>query len=276
MLQYIHKLGGVFIMKAPKKTQASELILIKELQLNGFITIKDAMDKLCVSEATARRIFARMEEKGVGIRSHGKISLPDSSYNFYRYEASNELYVKEKKQIAEEAVKLVKNGDVLFLDSGTTICIFSMALAEALRQNKLENVKVFTNSYMIINVLNDLAEVCLIGGTYRPHRKDFCGYMTEKAMKDYHFDKCFLGTDGFSLNSGFTTTDFESAKICESAIERSTNAIILMDFHKYAKSASITFSKGDNISLLISNEKLSEDAKNQFLRLGINFRLAKN
>ena len=262
-------------MVKPKKAHASELILIKELQLNGTITLNQAMQKLNVSEATARRLFTRMEEKGLGVRSHGKISLPDSSYNFYRYDASKELYVKEKKQIVNEAVNLVKSGDVLFLDSGTTVCMFSMALAENIRQNRLENVKVFTNSYMIINVLNDLAEVCLLGGTYRPNRKDFCGYMTEKALKDYHFDKCFLGTDGFSVDFGFTTTDFESAKICETAIERSSTAIILMDFHKYGKTAPISFSKGENISLVVTDDRFSEEGKTQFLRLGINFKLAK-
>lgn len=71
--------------------------MLKELQLNGSVTLKEAMDKLLISPATARRLFACMEEKGLGIRSHGKISLPDSSFSFYRYETSEELYVKEKK-----------------------------------------------------------------------------------------------------------------------------------------------------------------------------------
>ena len=263
-------------MAQSKKTQVSELILIKELQLNGTVTLKETMEKLNISEATARRLFARMEEKGVGVRTHGKISLPDVSYNFYRYEASKELYVKEKKLISASAVNMVKSGDVLFLDSGTTVCLFSMALAEAIRQKRLTNIKVFTNSYMIINILNDLAEVCLTGGRYRPNRKDFCGYLAEKAIKDYHFDKCFLGADGFSESSGFTTTDFESAKICQTAIERSSNVVILMDFHKFGRSAPITFSSGDNISLVISDNKLSSDAKSMLLRLGINFKVVEN
>ena len=88
-------------MEKIKKTLASESILLKELQLNGCVTLKEAMSNFNMSEATARRLFARMEEKGLGIRSHGKISLPDSTYNFYRYEASEEIYVKEKKAIAE-------------------------------------------------------------------------------------------------------------------------------------------------------------------------------
>ena len=258
-----------------KKTLAGENILLKELQLNGCVTLKEAIKKFNISEATARRLFARMESKGLGIRSHGKISLPDSTYNFYRYEASEELYVKEKKIIAEYAVKLVKSGDVLFLDSGTTVCLFSMALAEAIRQNTLGNIKVFTNSYMIINLLNDLAEVSLIGGTYRPNRKDFCGYMAEKAMKDCHFDKCILGTDGFNKLAGFTTTDFESAKICETAIERSDTAFILMDSHKYNKAAVISYSNGEDLTVVITDDKIPADAVKVFSDAGINLRIAK-
>ena len=262
-------------MKKIKKTEAGENILLKELQLNGCVTLKESIEKFNISEATARRLFTRIESKGLGIRSHGKISLPDSTYNFYRYEASEELYVKEKRQIAHETLKLIKNGDVLFLDSGTTVCLFSMALAEELRCKRLQNIKVFTNSYMIINILNELAEVVLIGGTYRPNRKDFCGYMAEKSMKDCHFDKCILGTDGYNPIAGFTTTDFESARICETAIERSDNSIILMDSHKYMKATVICFSKGENVSTVITDNKMPEEGLKTFKRAGINIRVAK-
>ena len=256
-----------------KKTLASENVILKEMQLNGFVTLKGAMEKLKVSEATARRLFCRMEEKGYGIRSHGKINLPDSSYSFYRYETSEELYVKEKKLIAKEAVKVIKDGDTVFLDSGTTVCLFSMELSEAIKQKTLRDIKVFTNSYMIISILKDLSEVNLIGGTYRANRKDFCGYMTEKAIKDCHFNKCFLGADGFSENIGFTTTDYNSARICETAINNSDNAIILMDSHKYKKAALVSFSKGDDISLVITDDKIPIDAPQYFLRKGVNLRI---
>ncbi|MBR5192660.1 MAG: DeoR/GlpR transcriptional regulator [Clostridia bacterium] len=262
-------------MKKVKKTEANERILLKELQLNGCVTLQEAIEKFNISEATARRLFSRLEEKGLGIRSHGKISLPDSTYNFYRYEASEELYVKEKRQIANEAIKLIKSGDVLFLDSGTTVCLFSMALAESIRNNNLHNIKVFTNSYMIINILNGIAEVILVGGTYRPNRKDFCGYMAEKAMKDCHFDKCILGTDGYNSISGFTTTDFESAKICETAIEHSNISIILMDSHKYKKANVVSFSKGENISIVITDNKIEEEGIKAFKRAGINLKVIK-
>lgn len=258
-----------------KKTIATENVILKEMQLNGFVTLKSAMQILDISEATARRLFARMEEKGYGIRSHGKISLPDSSYSFYRYETSEELFVKEKKQIANVAVNVINDGDTLFLDSGTTVCLFSMALNDALKQKTLKNIKVFTNSYMIINILNQTSEVNLIGGTYRPNRKDFCGYMTERAIKDCHFNKCILGTDGYNASSGFSTTDFESAKICETAIANSENTIILMDSHKINKAALVSFSKGDNVSLVITDDRITDEATKSIQRNGINIRIAK-
>ena len=258
-----------------KKTLAQESILSKELQLNGCITIKQAMNKLDISEATARRLFQRVEKKGIGIRTHGKISLPDSSYSFYRYETSEELYIKEKRQIVEEAVSLVKDGDVLFLDSGTTVCLFSMALNRALKQGKLKDIKVFTNSYTIINILHESTKVNLIGGEYRAHRKDFCGYITEKVLKEFHYNKCFLGTDGYNKLSGFTTTDFDCAKICEIAIENSDNAIVLMDYHKYNKASSTTYSKGDNLSVVISDSKLPLEAIKELTSMGINVKIAR-
>ncbi len=258
-----------------KKTLAQESILSKELQLNGCVTIKQAMNKLDISEATARRLFQRVEKKGIGIRTHGKISLPDSSYSFYRYETSEELYIKEKRQIVEEAVSLVKNGDVLFLDSGTTVCLFSMALNRAVKQGKLKDIKVFTNSYTIINILHESTKVNLIGGEYRANRKDFCGYITEKVLKEFHYNKCFLGTDGYNKLSGFTTTDFDCAKICEIAIENSDNAIVLMDYHKYNKASSTTYSKGDNLSVVISDSKLPLEAIKELSSCGINVKIAR-
>lgn len=244
--------------------------------MSGGVTLKEAMDKLGLSAATVRRLFVRMEQKGYGIRSHGKISIPDSTYSFYSYEASEELYVKEKKAIAKKAVSLINDGETLFLDSGTTVCLFSMALAEALRQKTVKNLRVFTNSYMIINILNGCTEVNLIGGTFRPNRKDFCGYITEKTIKDCHFNKCILGTDGYHEHVGFTTTDFDSAKICEVAIDNSDNVLILMDSHKYGKAALVAFSCGGNVSLLVSDDKLKEEQLSQLLRAGINVCVSKN
>lgn len=44
---------------------------------------------------------------------------------------------------------------------------------------------------MIINILKDCKEVNMIGGIYRAYRKDFCGYMAEKALTNTRLIKVF-------------------------------------------------------------------------------------
>lgn len=75
---------------------------------------------------------------------------------------------------------------------------------------------------------------------------------------------------------GFTTTDYDTARICNSAINRSKNVIILMDSHKINKAAAISFAKADKISLLVIDDKITNEQKNELKRSGVNYIVAKN
>lgn len=262
-------------MKKYEKTKTQETVLLKDLQLNGRVTLKEAMEKMCLSESTVRRLFARMEQKGLAIRTYGDISLPSSTYNFYHYETSKGLHVEEKRLIAQEAVKMIHDGDTIFLDSGTTVFLFSLALSKAIEEKKLKNVRIFTNSFMILDNLNQSVPVNLVGGEYRPNRKDFCGYMTEKVIKEFHYNKCILGTDGFDVRNGFSTTDFNTARICETAIAQSDTSIILMDSHKFNNPATISYSKGDNISAVVVDEGITLEQKKMLMEAGVSVVVAK-
>ena len=258
-----------------KKTKLQETILLKELQLSGHISIRDAMEKMSLSESTARRLFTRMEEKGLAIRSHGAIGLPSSTYNYYHYDTSKSMHVEEKRAIARETVKMLREGDTIFLDSGTTVFLFALALNEEVQQKRLKNIRVFTNSFMIVDNLNQLISVNLTGGEYRSHRKDFCGYVTEKVIKEFHYNRCILGTDGFSAERGFSTTDFNTARICEAAISRSDNVIVLMDSHKFDNPATISYSMGENISAVVIDDGVTEEHKKMLTDAGVPVIVAK-
>ena len=259
-----------------KKTQMQETVLLKELQLCGHISLQDAMKKMSLSESTVRRLFTRMERKGLAIRTHGVISLPNGTYNFYNYATAKGLYLEEKRAIAKEAVKMIKDGDTIFLDSGTTVFLFSLALNDAVERGELKNIKIFTNSFMILDNLNQKVNINLVGGEYRSNRKDFCGYITEKTIKEFHYSKCIMGTDGFSVESGFTTTDFNTARICETAISRSDAVIILMDSHKFNSSATIAYSKGEDVSAVIVDKGVTEENKKSLLSVGVSVIIAEN
>ena len=237
------------------KTQRNESILLKELNVQKRIDIKGAMQLLGVSESTARRLFVNLEQKGVCVRGHGRIRILSNDFtSAYVYETVENAEEAEKEVIAKKALQLIQNGDSLFLDAGTTLAKLSARIADAFRNNSLRDLTIFTNSLVNFNILKDYAKVNLIGGEYRDNRKDFCGIITEMAIQSICFNKCFVGTDGYSKGVGFTASDFQTAKISKLLIANSGEGYILATKEKFKQSSGICFAKEEDITAVITND----------------------
>lgn len=237
------------------KTQRNEMILLKELNTEKIIDIKQAMNLLGVSESTVRRLFVNLEQKGVCIRGHGCIRIFDNDItNIYVYERVENTDVEAKEIIADKAMKYIESNDTIFLDAGTTLAKLSARIADALRDNLLHDLTIFTNSLVNLNILKDYAKVNVIGGEYRDNRKDFCGIIAEMAIKNIYFNKCFVGTDGYGKGVGFTASDFQTARISQLLIANSKESYILADKKKFEQTSGICFAKDEDVTAVITNE----------------------
>ena len=237
------------------KTRRNEMILIKQLNTEKMIDLAQAMKLLNVSESTARRLFVNLEQKGVCVRGHGCIRMIDNDItNIYVYERLEGTSVAEKEMIADKAIKLIGDNDVIFLDAGTTLAKLSARIADALQEDRLHNLTVFTNSLVNLNLLKDYVKVNVIGGEYRDNRKDFCGITAEMAIQNICFDKCFVGTDGYNKGVGFTASNFQTARISRLVIANSEKRYILADMDKFNQSSGICFAKDEDITDVITNE----------------------
>ena len=227
-----------------KSTEINEHQIINHLKIHKKISIADAITVTDSSESTVRRIFKRLEESGNYLRYYGGIRLnSDSGINSdYYYEKVENRHLEAKIKIASVAVSLIENDDVIYLDSGTTLARLAAKLADALDRKKLTNVRIFTNSLVNLNLLKK-HDVTLIGGKFRELRKDFHGYTAEDTLKFLHFKKCFLGADAYSTESGFTTTDFSTARLNELVLERTENKYVLMDTSKFFTSSIVSYSR---------------------------------
>lgn len=236
------------------KTQRNEMILLKELNTEKIIDIKQAMSLLGVSESTVRRLFVNLEQKGVCIRGHGCIRIFDNDItNIYVYERVENTDVEAKEMIADKAMKYIESNDTIFLDAGTTLAKLSARIADALRDNLIHDLTIFTNSLVNLNILKDYAKVNVIGGEYRDNRKDFCGIIAEMAIKNIYFNKCFVGTDGYGKGVGFTASDFQTARISQLLIANSKESYILADAKKFKQTSGICFAKEEDITAVITN-----------------------
>lgn len=239
-----------------KKMERYERETMEYLQHHGKISIHKAIKLLDVSESTVRRMFRRLEETQQVLHIYGGVQLISQNVLDYSFEKVETHRTKEKNEIAHKAVQYLSDGDILFLDSGTTLAQFSAVLSERIRRENMKNLTIFTNSLVNLNLLSECARVNLIGGEYRPHRKDFCGYLAEEMVKSLHFDRCFLGTDGYSPSSGFTTTDFLTARLNELVLSCSEKRLVLADSNKFLQSTVVSYSRIQKVDLVITDQPL--------------------
>ena len=105
-----------------KKTERQEQLLLEQLGHRHTLTLAEAKTLLGVSESTARRLFIRLESSGAAVRRYGGIQLlQESPAADYLYEQVEGQYAAQKRQIGRCAAEMIESGDVLYLDSGTTM-----------------------------------------------------------------------------------------------------------------------------------------------------------
>ena len=251
-----------------KKMERYERETMEYLRHNGKISIQRAMKLLDVSESTVRRMFRRLEESQQVVHIYGGIQLISQNVLDYSFEKVESHQIEEKIRIARQAVTLLRNGDMVFLDSGTTMAQFASALAGYIHEGKLRDLTIFTNSLVNLNHLSDCTRVNLIGGEYRPQRKDFCGYLAEEMVKNLHFNRCFLGTDGYSGSVGFTTTDFLTARLNELVLSCSAERIVLADYNKFLQSTVVSYSRTQKVDLVITDRPLERSVQDSLAQRG--------
>lgn len=235
------------------KYRQREEKLIRALATNKKLNVADAIELLGVSKSTARRLFIDMEEKGVVVRSYGGVQLATSEG--YSFDISTQRYNEEKDLIGKAACTFVENGDTIFMDSGTTMMGFALNLAQLLKEKAVESLTIFTNSIANLNILSPVTNITLIGGEYRPARKDFYGYLSEQMVENIHFTKCFLGTDGIAKNMRFTATDFQTASLNAVVLRHSSCRIILFDHSKFSSTALVTWGSLSDAEVIITDKK---------------------
>ena len=242
--------------------QNREQELLARLSLVQRLTLSEAMDLLQISESTARRIFARLEQDGRAIRTHGGLQSINHAIAAYSFEDGAKSNIEKKAAIAREACKHLEDGDVIFCDSGTTIQCFCAELINRLKKDNLKIV-VCTNSLANLELLSPYLPVKLLGGEYRANRKDFCGYMTEQALNGLYFTKSFVGADGCAQGKQFTTTDFETARMNQIAMGNSERSFMLVDSSKFATMAHVAYAPVQSMDTIITADDLSPETLQQ-------------
>lgn len=185
----------------PVNTAKRREHIIDLLCEHGSVRVEQLSKQFAVSTVTIRNDLRFLERKGCALRAYGGAML-NQQFAFDRpLHDKGRLNRDVKSQIASVAASYVRDGDALILDSGST----TTQIVPFLKGRR--DLVVMTNALNIAYELsgNDGVEVMVLGGSVRRNSYSLYGPAAEQQLRQYRFDKLFLGVDGFDLAAGITT-----------------------------------------------------------------------
>ena len=238
--------------------------IIEKLAQDGIIDVKEVAHFLETSEITVRRDLAILAEQGLLIRTHGgamTVSLSQMPVSFAQKSAFN---AEQKDEICKKAVSLIQEGDVVFLDCGSTV--FRMC---SLIRNL--NIKVVTNSLPIINeLIGSSVSLNFAGGEIDFERQAAHGKIAVEHFQRYRADKAFVGIDGISLKNGLSASSEKEAEITMAIAQNARETFFLCDSSKLETDRYFPFAPIDFVQNLITDSKASEHILEAYKTVGIN------
>jgi DeoR family transcriptional regulator, aga operon transcriptional repressor len=205
--------------------------IVELLQRDGRVFVGDLAKKFEISQVTIRKDLEILHAHGRIHRTHGgALPVHEGALEDPALREKEKLHRKEKLRIAAAAARLVSEGQVVILDSGTT----TTEIARALRNFK--NLTIVTNA---VNIAAELAtssvEVILTGGTVRKNSFSLVGPIAEETLRRLNADILFLGVDGFDVQYGLSTPNLLEAKVNRVMVEVARHTVATCDSSKFGR-----------------------------------------
>jgi DeoR/GlpR family transcriptional regulator of sugar metabolism len=244
---------------------------IKEILLEEKrVEVSELSSRLEVSEVTVRKYLSDLEDEGFLLRKYGGAVLAENPGHVISYLKKLQINSGEKKAIAKMAASMVKEGENILVDTGST----TLTLVRELRERKL---RVVTNSLAIADELSSAENVILeiVGGSLRRASGAMIGPRTRKELQEnIRVDKLFLGCSGFDPKRGFSSENAVEAETKNTMLTCAGTKILLADHTKFARPAFANFASLKDIDILITDRK-PDDFIVELLKLnGVELKIA--
>ena len=250
--------------------QAKILQIIRE---KGSVSSEILIDTFDVSHVTIRRDLVALAKQNLIILEHGGATSIDYLEGKPEplYETKLYIHSDKKNAIAKEAVKLVGDGDVLILDSGTT----NYRLAQYLKTQQFNALTVITSDIMVAKELSSQSRITVIilGGIVRKSYYNAYGLYTESILEQLKAKKYFIGFDGANLQRGLSNNVLEEVSVKQKMIDVSEETIALGDSTKYSVDAPYTICGWNKIHRVITDSQIDEKFTAYFSEAGIHYQL---
>jgi DeoR family transcriptional regulator, glycerol-3-phosphate regulon repressor len=231
------------------KTLERRAKIVAALRQHGSLSVAELSALAGVSEETVRRDAKMLEEDGSVLKLHGSLALPHNMGET-NYERRMRESAPAKLAIARAAAQMVRDGDSLIIDTGTTTTFF----ARELRQRR--NLTIITNSTEIARTLADVAGNKILlaggklhgdsGGTYGPTAVDF--------IARFRVKHTFLSITALDLEAGPMDSSMEEAAFAEMAVTCATHRVIMADSSKFGVTSFARACRWSDVEVIVTEK----------------------
>ncbi len=259
-----------------KKIELRADRIMKALLRAGEISVQELSEEVGISAPSIRRDLARLEERGLVLRTHGGVTLVEKLlYEPFRHDTSfqaRELRsAEQKRRIGLAAGDLVREKETIGLAAGTT----TTQVGRSLRHRR--DISVITNALNIgMELCNQPAiKTTLTGGVVEwAWAFALAGQAALNSLKDIYLDKAFIGVSGMDIERGVTTLEPEEAAVSIAMIRQSRQVIVVADSTKIGQVCPALICPISSVNILVTDTGLSEETHRAFTRRGVQVILA--
>lgn len=215
------------------------------------VSLDELVDVFGVSKNTVRRDIKLLVEQGEIKKVYGGVAVNHSTLTSFN---DRQVWNQNGKQkIAKMASDYVEDGDIIFVDSGTTTL-------EMLEFVKDKNITVVTNNvdFIVKAMPYDNLNIFSTGGMIERKTKSFISYKGLDIFKTYNINKAFMASTGISITNGVTNSSPLESEIKSSAVKKCPHVFLLVDHRKFDKYALTTYCDLKDIHYLVTDRLPTE------------------
>ena len=246
-------------------------LILRMLEQKEEVQVTELSRETGISEVTIRKDLTILQNRHLLLRTRGgAMRKPVDNQNEDTAISKKQMFnFREKERIGEEAAKLIKDGDYVMFDSGTT----TLEVAKHLHQ--FHNLHIITNAMNIATELTNYKrfDVVLLGGNVRAASLSTVGPLALSVLRNFNRYKLFLGVDSFSIENGISTPSLEEALLNQIMIQQADKVIAVFDTSKFNKRSFVHIADATQLDYIVTDRAIPPGMSSKLKRLGIDVRI---
>ena len=236
--------------------------IMDRLQAEGKVVVTDLMTRFNVSEDTIRRDLDELAGLGRLQRVHGG-ALPRAP--FFPFEQRVQEASTTKRALAEAAAQFIQDGQVILMDSGSSVLAVASSLPRSLRAT------IVTNSLPVAIALlhHPHIEVLVLGGQLKKEAQAMVGFPVIEALQQLRADLCVLGVCSLHPEIGISMLDREEANVKRTMIQRAAEVVTVADASKLGTAAPFVVGPINALTYLVTDSSIEPGILGPYQAQGI-------